>query len=462
MELCTDQAVIGGYLTDASNLKGHAEALVRPRTASEVAEVMRRCQADGIPLTITAKRTSTTGAPVPQGGWLLSTERMTAVCDIGKETARVSAGSLLGDFQERVEEQGWYFPPDPTSRWDCSVGGAISCNASGARSFHYGPTRDWVQSVEVVLPTGEIRSVDRSTAIPEGWVLPDWDGPTGKNTAGYFRAENLLDLLIGSEGTLGVITEATVRLTRRPGQLLGLLLFFEDSAGVLRAVEGVRGAKRAGDVDCAPLCVEYFDAASLALIRDRVAGIPHAARAALYLEQPYADEAPIELWMDRVTSWSTLADHTLVASDRARRAQVHSARHAVPAAINERLVRHGQRKIATDFAVPDHGLEEMLQLYEEEELAHATFGHIGDNHLHCNFLPTTEEEAALARQAYTRLAAHAVALGGTISAEHGIGKLKKASLALMVPQSVLQAFRALKRTADPAWILGRGNVLDPV
>jgi D-lactate dehydrogenase (cytochrome) len=268
-------------------------------------------------------------------------------------------------------------------------------------------------------------------------------------------------LLIGSEGTLGLITEATVRVTRRPGPLLGLLIFFEDTAGVLRTVEAVRHAKRAGQLDCSPLCVEYFDAQSLALIRDRVAGIPDSARAGLYLEQPHAGEAPIEQWMERVMSWTALAEHTLVASDRSRQEQVHAARHAVPAAINEQLVRAGQRKIATDFAVPDHALGEMLERYDAQQLAHATFGHIGDNHLHCNFLPKTDEEAALARAAYARLAEHAVALGGTVSAEHGIGKLKKASLALMVPEAVLADFRTLKRAADPAWILGRGNVLDP-
>ena len=462
MELCTDPSVIAGYLKDASNLTGHAEVLARPRTTAEVAEVVSRCQADGIPLTVTAQRTSTTGASVPEGGWLLSTEHLTEVCDVRDARATVSAGWILGRFQEHAEAQGQYFPPDPTSRWDCSVGGAIACNASGARSFHYGSIRRWIEAVEVVLPTGEIREVDRSTPVPEKWRVSDWRAPTPKSTAGYFHGDNLLDLLIGSEGTLGVVTRAVVRFTARPDPLMGLMLFFTNSGVAVDAVSSIRELKKQGSLWCSPLCLEYFDRYSLDLVRERVPGIPDAAGAAVYLEQPFEGEPPTGAWFEGIEGWTSLAEFTLVAMTADEHKQMHAARHAVPAAINERLVRFGQKKIATDFAVPDTALAKLVALYDALSLPHATFGHIGDNHLHCNFLPETDEDSVGARAAYARLAEQAVALGGTVSAEHGIGKLKKGSLAMMVPDEVLAQFRALKKAADPNWILGRGNVLDPV
>jgi D-lactate dehydrogenase (cytochrome) len=460
MEICTDPAIIAGYLTDASNLSGHAQALLRPRDVSQVAEIVSHCQRETIPLTVTAKRTSTTGASVPLGGWLLSTEYLTARCDIGIEHATVSAGWLLGAFQSRVEQAGRCFPPDPTSRWDCSIGGAIACNASGARSFHYGATRPWVESVEVVLPTGEVRRADRSTPLPDGWPDARWPMPRVKHAAGYFPGDNLLDLLIGAEGTLGVVTEATVRLTDPVGPLLGLMFFFENVEQVARAVDEMRAEKQQGSVDIAPLCIEYFDRFCLELIRDRVGGIPAHAHGALYIEHPFLDEAPLEVWAERIGAWTPSSHATLVALDAPSRQRIHAARHAVPAAINEKMARLGFHKIATDCAVPDAALRQMLADYDGQALPHATFGHIGDNHLHCNFLPRSEAERSRAEAAALALTQQAVDLGGTVSAEHGIGKLKHRALRLLLDESSLERLAALKAAADPAWILGRDNVLD--
>ena len=141
MELIQDPEILEGYLCDASNTRGTAEALVRPKTTEEVAEVVRHCQKNAIPLTVTAQRTSTTGASVPDGGWLLSTEHLNKVL----AQDEVEAGVILGQYQNELAKAGKLFPPDPTSRHECSVGAAIACNASGARSFRYGPTRPWVK-----------------------------------------------------------------------------------------------------------------------------------------------------------------------------------------------------------------------------------------------------------------------------------------------------------------------------
>jgi len=461
MQPITDQALIAGYLTDASNTSGHADALVRPTCTAEVAEVLGHCQSEGIPVTVTAQRTSTTGGPIPNGGWLLSMERMDRVL----APDQVEGGVILGAHQAELERAGRLFPPDPTSRHECTVGAAIACNASGARSFRYGPTRPWVEAIEFVTPTGEILQADRTTPIPESWPAVTWQEPEVKTAAGFYPADNLLDLMIGQEGALGVITQARLRLARLPAGVLSLVAFFADLDRALAFVDLARsGAERPnqptapGALD--PRAIEFFDHQALAMVRDRVPDIPAEAQCALFIEVEHAGEAPLEAWWEALIAAEALADHTIVAEDAAGRARLHAVRHAVPAGVNEEVVRNGMPKVGTDFSVPDAALSEMMQAYAAVPLPHVLFGHIGDNHLHLNLLPRTEAELAQARDIYRELALHAVALGGTVSAEHGIGKIKRGLLAQMVGPEILSQFEALKRAADPGWILGRGTMLE--
>ena len=462
MKLVTDPDVIAGYLTDASNTTGYASALARPRSAEEVAEVLAAATAAGEPVTVTARRTATTAAPVPQGGWLLSTEHLDQIDGLH----RCGAGVILGEYQQYAEERGAFFPPDPTSRHECTVGAAIACNSSGARSFRYGPTRPWVQAVRAVLPTGEIVEADRSTPIPASWPRPDWTEPAVKTAAGFFPAHNLLDLLIGQEGTLGVITSATLRLTQVPAAVLSLIAFFPDDATLLAFVSRARdGAARPGRPASpgalSPRAIEYYDRHSLDLVRARVPEVPAAATGALFVEIEHAGEPPLEAWWDALDAGGALADDTIVAEDELGRRRLAAVRHAIPAGINEQVVANGMPKVGTDFAVPDAALPEMLAAYQAVAMPHVCFGHIGDNHLHLNLLPRTAAELAEARVLYGDLARKAVSLGGTVSAEHGIGKIKRALLAEMVGPATLARFRALKAAADPAWILGRGTLLAP-
>jgi FAD/FMN-containing dehydrogenase len=457
----TDQDVIAGYLTDASNTTGHAECLAIPRTVDEVATVVRHCQQGGIPLTVTAQRTSTTGGPVPHGGWLLSMEGLTEV----HAPDDVEGGVILGEHQDELERTGKLFPPDPTSRHECTVGAAIACNASGARSFRYGPIRPWIEAVQVVLPTGDVVWADRSTSVPSDWPLVDWAEPKVKTAAGFFPATNLLDLMIGQEGALGIITRARLKLVDAPADVLGLIVFFPDLASCLAFVERARmGAARRGGVpttgDLDPRAIEYFDHNALDLVRERVPDVPQAAHAALFIEIEHDGEPPLDDWWMALLEAGALADDTIVADDPAGRKRLHAVRHAIPAGVNEMVVANGMPKVGTDFAVPDDALAEMMAAYAEVDMSSVCFGHIGDNHLHLNFLPGTEAELAHARSEYRRLALKAVSLGGTVSAEHGIGKIKRGLLAEMVGAETLADFMRLKRHLDPAWILGRGTMID--
>jgi len=460
--LIRDAAIIEGYLTDASNIKGYAQALVRPKSIEEVAAVVGHCQRQGIVLTVTAGRTSTTGAPVPFGGWLLSMEHLSAIVDIGQDTACAQGGVNLGAFQQAIEATGRFFPPDPTSRFDCTLGAAIACNASGARSFRYGPTRKWIESLVVVLPTGEIRSFSHEDPVPESWPVIYWDEPDVKSAAGYAPPGSALDVFIGQEGTLGIIVQATVRLVSLPKQVLGFMAFFSDRAAALAFVRDARG--RGQQEALSPSCLEYFDGACLAMARRHVPEVPLSAGAALFCEQQVlpgvGEEGHLSAWWEALKAHAALVDETIVSTTDTDRTRLHQLRHAIPVEINEIVVRNQMPKVGTDLAVPDEGLQEMLVAYDAAPMEHVLFGHIGDNHLHLNLLPKNQEELAVARAFYATLVDKALALGGTVSAEHGIGKIKKEALHKMVGSATLQSFRELKAFFDPAFILGRGNLFD--
>lgn len=462
----SDPAILAGYLTDASNLPGHAEGLLRPSSTAEVAAIVRHCQAHGIPLTITAARTATTGSAVPQGGWVMSMERMSAIEHVGHDTATAQAGVNLAEFQREIEASGRFFPPDPTSRTDCSLGGSVACNASGARSFRYGPVRPWVEAVEVVLPTGEIVQARRGTPIPAHWPAIRWEEPRVKTAAGYAPPADLLDLFIGQEGTLGVITRVTVKLTDLPHDVVGFFVFFPDRSTALSFVDTARTAARQDRAGLlSPRCLEYFDRHCLDLARDRDVDVPAEAQVGLYCEQELTSDEALDdhlaVWWEALEASGSLADDTILATDAPGRAKMHAIRHAIPAGLNEVVVRNGMPKVGTDLAVPDGALATMMDAYEAAPIRRVLFGHVGDNHLHLNMLPETATELAEAKAYYDQLARLAISLDGTVSAEHGIGKLKVRQLSWMIPDETLKAFRSLKRCVDERWILGRGNLFDP-
>jgi FAD/FMN-containing dehydrogenase len=383
-------------------------------------------------------------------------ERMDRVLEIGEEYALAQGGVMLGALQDEVEARGRLYPPDPTSRHECTLGGSIACNASGARAFAYGPTRDWVDEVEVVLPTGEILEATRDTPIPSDWPLPRWTEPSVKTAVGYTPADNLLDLIVGSEGTLGVVTSARLRLCDRPQRVFSVLALFDSVDRALDLVEKARPRTRVR-----PRSIEWYDEHSLDLVRRRVGGIPSCAVAAVWCEQEAEDlDQEMEAWLALLEETGALVDDTLFADDDKGLERLRAVRHAVPAAIAEIIVDNGMPKVGTDFAVPDAALRAMMAAYGSVELPHVLFGHVGDNHLHLNLLPRSVSELEQAWETWRALYRLALSFGGTLSAEHGVGKLKREYLAEMVGPDAHASFKALKRHVDPAWILGRGTLID--
>ncbi|MBM76703.1 MAG: hypothetical protein CMK59_14950 [Proteobacteria bacterium] len=458
MDLITDLEILSGYLTDASNTHGHAEALLRPKNAQEVSQILKMASQYKIPVTVTAQRTSTTGGPVPYGGWLLSMEQMATI----HSDTEVDGGCFLGAVQQELEAKGLLFPPDPTSRNECSVGGAIACNASGARSFRYGPIRNWIEALEVVFPTGEIQIVDRAVPIPDNFPSLSWQLPCVKTAAGYHPASNMLDLMIGQEGTLGVITRAWLKIIPAPKAVMGLIVWFCALDDAIRFVELARkGAQRPGvlahEQALNPRAIEFFDHQCLDLIRKRV-DIPQDAHCGLFMEIEHDGDPDLEPWLESLEDCNALVEEIIAAETQQERERLYAIRHAIPAGVNEIVISNGMPKIGTDFSVPDSALNEMMQQYASVDLQNVLFGHIGDNHLHLNLFPKNESELKHARQIYRDLALKAVALGGSVSAEHGIGKIKTQLLSDMMGDDVVKLYRQVKAHLDPSSILGRGNL----
>ncbi len=490
------------YLTDASNLVGgYAEKLFIPETVSEIAEILRDANEKKISVTISGARTGIAGGAVPFGGYVISLEKFNQIKEITKnETggkAVAQAGVLLADFQKAVQSKGLFYPPDPTE-WSCQLGGTVATNASGSRSFKYGATRGFVMRLEVVLPTGEIVNLKRGQTLADkngkirlpvsdcGEVLiitlPSYALPaTRKNTAGYFTAENMdaIDLFIGSEGTLGVITEIEFNLLNKPEGFLSGIIFFKNENNLLGFVKEAReisfqtrensiqnpNSKIQNSIDATLL--EYFDEEALKFIKEKFPDVPDEMAGAVFFEQETSAENEDELFnqwnallekhnAEIDASWFTITDED--------REKMRHFRHQLPVSVNEWIVRHRQRKISTDIAVPDENFASMLRFYKQtlkqSTLNYVIFGHIGDNHLHVNILPKDEAEAARARHLYGRFIAQGIMLGGTVSAEHGIGKLKGKYLHAQYGERFLNEMAELKRAFDPQGILGRGNIFD--
>jgi D-lactate dehydrogenase (cytochrome) len=495
MIIKTEADELENYLVDASNLRGgFSEKLFIPETPSEVAEILREADAGKIPVTISGARTGTVGGAIPFGGYLLSLEKLNRIKEISKDgQAIVESGVVLSDLQKAANAENLFYPPDPTE-WSCQIGGTAATNASGARSFKYGATRDYVRKLSIVLADGDLLNLTRGEKSANKGIIelktesgrrikakiPTYRQPNvRKNTSGYFSAENAdaIDLFIGSEGTLGVITEIELKLLPKPEGFLSGIVFFKEEKDLLDFVSDVRqicfetrnnsiqnpdSAMRIG-----ASVLEYFDKNSLEFIAEKFSEVPGNMQGAIFFEQETSEENEdvlFEQWNALLEKHNAEIEQSWFTTNEQDSAKMREFRHALPVAVNERIVRSGQKKISTDMAVPDEVFASFLRFYKqklnESRLDYVIFGHIGDNHLHANILPKNESEAEKARHLYGRFVAQAIMLGGTISAEHGIGKLKSKYLKVMYGERFLNEMADLKRAFDPNGILGRGNMFD--
>lgn len=445
-----DAAILEGYARDASGLRSVPEGLVRAASAREVEDLMRETAADGTAVTAAGAQTSTTGASIAARGLLLSLRAMDRVIDVDAPArrVRVEPGVLLGDLNRALAAEGLFFAPDPTGDESSTLGGAIACNASGPRTLVYGATRAHVEAVTVVLADGSTREFRRPRVE--------------KSTAGYAPAQDLVDWFVGSEGTLGVIIAAELRLLERPERESGLGIPF---ASLARAIAFVRAARRDGRIT--PRCLEYFDAEAFRIAREGSRGWGADGQVMVYAEDATAGELRMDAWLELAEAHGASDSEVRVFEGVAAIREARRLRHAVPAAMHERtapFLPHGGRRISTDWAVPLDRVEEALavadQFASEAGVAPAvTYGHIGNGHPHQNFVARDAAEVERHELVVERTLHAIIAMGGTVSAEHGIGKLKARWLGLQASPEQLALMRAAKHEFDPAGRLAPGNIL---
>ncbi len=453
-------------------LEGRPDAVARPKDEAEVREILAAASGGGVPVTFAGGQTSLTGASAAEEGILLATENLGRILDIapdpktGGMTAVAESGIFLGDFQRALEREGWLYPPDPTSRNEARLGATVATNATGEDTLLYGPTRRWVRGLRVVTAAGETRELRRP---------PGNRPPEEKATAGYYDASDEIDLLIGSEGTLAAITRVTVDLVPLPPGYFAGLAFFPTLLDALRFTVAARRDPR-----LTPRALELLDRASLDLVGENPEGIrwPGATGAAIAFKAEYRDgedrDRALAAWLDLLETRLAeagapdLLDQVVVADDPAGRNRLRAFRHRIPSALNEKVAafrEQGGGKAGSDWWVPYPRIPDFLEGWRrrlaESGLEAVMFGHIGNGHPHVNFLPRTGGERERARSLIREMCREAVALGGGVAGEHGLGKLKRGLLAVQYPEERIRAMREIKSRWDPGWILGRGNLFEP-
>ena len=449
-----DEAVRRAYAADASGLVMVPDGVARPTSADEVAALLAEAASAGTPVTAAGGQTSTTAASISDRGIVLSLRAMPRIIDIDPvaRTARVEPGVLVGELKRACAAHDLLLAPDPTSEEECTVGGAVACNASGARSLRYGATRPHVRALRVALADGSIAEL-RRTALE-------------KNTVGYAMAHDPVDWFVGSEGTLGVVVEVELGLLPLPEQVVGLAIPFATEQASLRFVVS---ARESGKVH--PRCIEFFDALALGIAREAEGSRDWAvgAQAFVYVEDvpPPGTDPALDEWLALAESHGALVDDVRVYEGETALREARRVRHAVPAHMNERGAArraHGGRKVSTDWAVPYPHLARAIgrarALADEAKVPQAvTYGHAGNGHPHQNFIAHDAGELARIEQVVEATLREVIALGGTVAAEHGIGKLKRKWLPLQMSPLQVRAMQAVKRELDPAGILAPGNVL---
>ena len=488
MIIKTDTSEIERYLVDSANYQGFCDAVYFPESEDDIIEILLKANLEKQKVTIAGNGTGLTGARVPEGGIVIATDKLDKILEINIENrfAVVQSGVILKNFQKHVTSKGLYYPPDPTEQ-DCFIGATVATNASGAKSFKYGPTRNFVEELRIILPTGELIVLQRgdnfanngsiSLKTEYGSIisikLPDYIMPKTKNSAGFFVKDGMdaIDLFIGSEGTLGVITQIKLALLNTPENVLSGVLFFNRESDAFNFTDKARNLSiesqnnSLGNIDARG--IEFFDSGSLEFIREEYPQIPRDINCAIWFEQETnasAEETVTKNWVKLAEKHNANLENSWFAADLSELEKFTKFRHSVSAKVTEFISSKGARKVGTDTAVPVDSFRKYYQKMKlkvyEHGIRYICYGHIGDCHLHLNMLPEDELEFANAKEIYSELCEMAIEVGGTVSAEHGIGKLKRDHLLRMYGEKAITQMAEIKKSIDPNIILGVGNIFD--
>ena len=507
------------YLMDESKLNGTADWLFFPKSEAEIICILDFLRKNKLRTYVSAARTGIVGACVPSSDSVLSIEKMNKIIGLGFDSKknhyflRVEPGITLNEIDDKLIKkefdnipeltlnainnfkelkQSFHYPVDPTEM-SATIGGTVATNASGARTLKYGPTRIWIKGLRVILTTGDILDIQRGEcfASKEGdfiinkangkklqFKIPAYVFNTSvKNAAGIYSKPNmdLIDLFIGSEGILGIITQIDIWFIEKKS-LISNVLFFNSEEDSINFVEKLRKNKI-----ISPEFIEYFSYEALNLMKNvqnndpgsiNMPQIPIDAKSAIFFDVPYSEEG-IDKIFDEINKTTKKCNTSLSNSwsgyENREITRLKHFRHALPENVNAIIATRKQQfpelhKLGTDICVPEKYFRDMMEYYHtvlrEVNLDYVIFGHIGENHVHVNILPKNMDELGLGEEIYEKFAKKAVNYGGSISAEHGIGKIKREFLKIMYSPKELEEMRLVKKNLDPLLMLNYGNIVN--
>lgn len=504
-----------GYLKDESRTAGYAETISFPKSEEDVRAILRELAKTKTSVTIQGARTGLAAGAVPFGGHVMNLAKMNRALGLRRENGlfyvTVQPGVILSQLKKDIEErhfrtEGWsaasvsalmefarspeyFFPTDPTESSAC-IGGITACNASGARSYLYGSARGHISALRLALWDGSVLRLKRGEVFARGRELtlekedgtalrvklPGFEMPDAKNASGYYVCDDMdaIDLIIGSDGTLGVLTEIELELLPLPAVIWGVSAFFASEADAVNFVEMLRGA--ADDI----AAIEYFDGGAVDILRGQkkkspafaqLPDVPDGAGCCVYAELHCGGEEEALEGLFRIGGLVAAAGgderDTWVARDSRDRESLQFFRHAVPESVNMFIDERKKKdpvitKLGADMSVPRGRLGEIVGIYRaglaEYGLDSAVWGHIGDSHLHVNILPRDGEDYKKGKELFLKWARAVSEMGGSVSAEHGVGKIKASFLEVMYGRGHIIEMAETKRCFDPHFIFGRGNL----
>ena len=414
-------------------------AIIFPGSETEVSGVLKLANQRKLPVIPRGAGSGMTGGATPlEDGLVMSMSRFNKILEIDESNllARTEPGVIVADFQHTVEQKGLFYPPDPASSAICTIGGNVAECAGGPKAVKYGVTRDYVLGLSAVLPSGDIIKTGVST---------------GKGVAGY----DLTRLIVGSEGTLAVVTQVTLRLLPKPSHVATMAILFSSIREATTMVSTIRRAQT-------PRCIEYLDRHCLELIREHlIFDLNDKIKAMLILEVD-GDEHDVKKQADSIQNICMAggALDVLMAEDNEQAQKLWAARKN----LSPVMYKIASDKLNEDIVVPIDKIPDMMQFVEQLKrkyhLEIVAFGHAGDGNIHCNVLyhKDRREESERAHQAVHDLFAQTLKLGGTITGEHGIGVTKKLFLPMEVGDTQIQLMKGIKRLFDPNLILNPGKI----
>lgn len=503
------------YLRDESRISGSATSICFPTSEEQICQAISECRENGDKVTIQGARTGLAASAVPNGGCVINLSKMNHVLGMRKENGiyylQLESGVVLSELRKMIarkkfdtaawsdsskqvysmflKDHAFFFSPDPTET-SATIGGMVACNASGARSYLYGSTRNHISAVRFITSEAKRLTVKRGEQFANGLSarficedgskivvpIPSYSMPETKNASGYYAKENmdLIDLLIGSDGTLGVFSQIEISLLPYPNVVWGISCLLESERQALQFVRETR-------TQSLPIAsIEYFDADALQILRDQrkngaaFSGLPaidSTVRAIVYTELHCAAEEEalqgIHVLSTCLKNVGANENNSWVARTESDLDRLLFLRHAVPESVNMLIDQRRKTdptisKLGSDMSVPDACLEQVVELYrtslKENQLESAIWGHIGNNHLHVNVLPKNAEEYQSAKAMFKNWARIVSQMGGAVSAEHGVGKLKADFLVEMYGQEGIRQMRECKYALDSERMLGIGSL----